>query len=234
MTKTNKFLLVALIATLLGLFLTDQARRKAENETKDIQSQYEFLNQTHKELVNRHGRLIEEQKTAQTTSESQIKDLSAKVFDLTKREERRIKQVEALIRIAQNAGIRDVMIPYKVTDTVQADPSDSLIAKAKVVIPPKQFADSTEHYSINGTVLLEGVRIDSLDIPDSLSLRIAQKKEGLFKPKQQVIQIIHSNPLVKTTGLNSLTLKQKPTAWNRVIKPALGVIAGVLLAKSLR
>lgn len=56
-------------------------------------------------------------------------------------------------------------------------------------------------YNISGTSTQDGITINSLEIPNTLSFVIGKKKG------EYLIEAVNSNPHIKTTGLDSYTLK---------------------------
>jgi hypothetical protein len=104
-----------------------------------------------------------------------------------------------------------------------------------VVIPPRNFADSTKDYKIQGTVNLRNVTINRIELTDTVSFRIGKVKQGkgLFKHKETTIQVIHTNPLIRSEGLSSIILKKKTSAWNKIIKPVLLGAAGIFIGTKL-
>lgn len=185
-------------------------------------------------LLNVNNQIVAEKQVLETTNKEDIKKLSEEVFSLTKREEKRIKEVHALVRAIQNIRVTNTYIPY-IDSTVDKSDSfytnDSLVHKDSVVIPPRTFKNSTKNYVIDGTVLLKGVNINSIYLPDTLSFRIAEQRpkgivNRILKPNETVVQAIHTNKLFETNGLQAITLKQKTNAWNRFIKPGLFMLGG--------
>jgi hypothetical protein len=181
-------------------------------------------------LLNKQGLKVTETKTAETYSAEDIKNLSAEVFNLKKSNERQIKEVAALVRVNQSVKITDSIIKYY---PVEHDPIDTMISINQCVLTPKKFSTENKNYSIAGTVLLDGVKIDSIELNNTVSFRIAEKKKGWFG-RETVVQSINSNPLFNNTGMQSIVLKQKPTAWNSWLKPALGIAAALIIKNSLK
>ena len=84
----------------------------------------------------------------------------------------------------------------------------------------REWAKKDPFYNISGTSTQDGITINSLEIPNTLSFVIGKKKG------EYLIEAVNSNPNIKTTGLDSYTLK--------VPKKRLGlsVFAGYGLGKS--
>jgi len=225
---------------LFALIGVGTCNRQKNDKIEDLEAQLEFSKKETIQFQNKYGEMVAQVEQIATTNEKTIKDLSAKVFNLTASQEATVKKVTDFTRIIQSVSNKNPIV-IRYTDTVEK-PSDfyvgNLVNKDSVVIPPRKFQDSTANYSIAGTVLLEGVTIDKVNFPDTLSTRtILQRPKGLinriFKPNTYQVQSIHTNPLYQTSGIQNITLKEKPNAWNRWIKPALFLGGGVFLGSKI-
>lgn len=236
-------LLIVVILILLGIVCLQQCSIKNKNEQiQDYKAIEQFKDNSIDSLKNKLNQTVTENKIAVAASDEIIKSLSEDVFNLKDKDERRVKEVTALVREVQELKLKPPVIKYR--DTGSNKPpefytNDSLVHKDSVVIPPKSFGDSTQHYVISGTVLLEGVRLDSVVVRDTSSFRfIEQKPKGLLKkltkPNELVIQNIHTNPYIKTIGIQAITVKPKQSTWNKFIKPALFFVAGAVVVNQLR
>jgi hypothetical protein len=226
-----------LIIALLGLFLYVKGcqLKKTQIELTDLKAQNEFLQGSPiQQTTNQSGEIVTQSKVIEAASEATLKKLSDSLFHLKKEEAKRIKTIEELTLMVQKVHVDSVLVPYRDSTS----PDSSLIRKDSVVIPPKAFSDSNKNYQISGTVLLKGVRINSLTLSDSLSQQIVvQRPKGLvnrvFQPNQTLVQTHHTNELFDTQKLTTITLQQRPSAWQRWIKPVLGVAAGLLIGTKL-
>ena len=90
---------------------------------------------------------------------------------------------------------------------------DSL--KVDYVIPGEffniPFDINEQYYSINGRSTNTGLFLDQIRIPNTQSIVIGdKKKKGLFSFKTETrIDVINSNPYVKTTNVDGFVLKQR-------------------------
>lgn len=227
MKTLNQLTAIALLVTLIILFFSVKSCRQNEMIAENWKAQVEYKDTVIRELVNKNGQLVAEKELVQTNSAKDIKALSEKIFLL----EKGIKKVTALVRATQVVKITDTLIVYE-PGQPQA-PDTGMIPAANAIVTPMRFSQITDNYSINGTVEKIGVKINSLILPNTISFRIAEKKEGLFKPRQTVVQAINSNPLFVTKGMQSIVLKPHVSAWNRWIKPVLFTAAGSLITYKL-
>lgn len=220
---------MGLFVAAIALFFSIRQCRNNAIDAENWKGKYTYQNQVIDSFKNNKGIKVVEQKVAETNDKDELKKLSAQLFDLKKGMERKIKEVKALVKANQQVDIVDDTIPYTTDNPVKLEDyytNDTLVHKDSVIIPPRSFAVNDSNYSLHGKVLLTGVMIDSLRLQNTISFRIAEKKTGLFK-RETVAQAINSNPLFHNTGMNSIVLKKKTTAWNKWIKPAL--TAGITL-----
>lgn len=230
----NLLIKVQFIAILLlGVLLFISVRQCNSNDARaeNWQAVAEYKSQKIDSLRNAFNLWVTEQRVAQTNDAAEIKRLSAQLFELDARQERRIKKVEALVSVRQIARITDTLIQFD-RDTVYRA-AGGMIPADSVVIPPRDFKAANAFYSISGTVQLQGVRINDLTLPNTVSFRIADKKVGLFKT-DKVVQVINSNPYFSNTGASSITLKHRVNAWNKWIKPVGAAVLTALLTSQLR
>jgi hypothetical protein len=223
----TKWLLIIVAALIVFLLVTIQTCNSYKNKAGNAEAQYEYLFQKIDSLKNEQGKTIAEQKVAITTSEKVIKDLSAQVFDLRASDAKRVKEVESLVRVIQNFHPDTIFVPYNQTDTVLVKDSGSLHV-------PTAFHSHEKDYQIDGTVYLNGVQIDNILVHDTVSTRIIVQKQGLFKRPKEVLQIIHSNPVVSTYGAQAMILQHPTSKWNKWIKPVLAAALTGFLEYKLR
>lgn len=214
--------LLLLIVVLIGVNSCNRYKRL----TEDLQAQNDYKAQTIASLQNQNGLLVAQQKVVQTNNTADIKRLSAQLFDLKKKDEKKITGLQALITAQQVLTIHDTVIHY--TDSGAAN-KDSLVHAGDVILPGRPFEVSNSYYRVHGKVLLSGVRIDSANFYNQVSFRVGYLSKGIFSAKQLTVQAINSNPLIKFTGMNSIVLKPKTSAWNRWIKPVLFSAAASLV-----
>lgn len=227
MKNINQRLIPYFIIVILLMYCVLSTSTCNSNERAALTAKglYDYEHSTVTKLLNKKGVEVSETKAAETYSKDDIKKLSAEVFDLKNSLERKIKQVDALVRVNQSVKIigKDTIKYYPVV----MDDVDSMVPLNTVVLPPRKFSTENKNYSIAGTVLLSGVKIDSIELNNTVSFRIAEKKNGLFSARETVVQAVNSNPYFTNNGMQSIVLKPKQNAWNKWIKPTL--IAGTAL-----
>lgn len=237
LTISNVKSILLLIAVAI-LLLSIRQCRVNKSTAEDWESKYNYQTQVVDSFKNRNGIVVTEQKVADVNNDAILKKLSTEIFDLKRKNEKLMKQVNVLVSTKQEVSIKDEVIPY---DSIEYEPTikaedyfeDGLISKDSVIIPPLKFSNKTADYSIAGAVLKQGVKIDSLNLKNTISWRIGEKRVGLFK-KETTIQAINSNKYFTNAGMNSIVVKQKTTAWNKWIKPVLFLGAGVFITQKIK
>lgn len=224
-------MVLLLIGFLLGLEV------KKNHDKGKVITQLQLDNQRLDSIKNENGKTIQLQDAIITSNQESLSALTDSIFNLKSKHEKQIKQVIAYYKGVTVTNIDSVLIPY--VDSAQLAHKDSLIQGCREVMKvlldsfifvPRRVEAKTPQYRFAGTVLKEGFRIDSLQIPDTLQLRFVEKKSFLKRPSYQV-QFFHSNPLITNTQANSIIYK--PPKKPRVLEKALLIGAGIFLGSKL-
>lgn len=167
------------------------------NETRSIiqenENTSEFLNDTISYYTNEVGQVVAS-RTALQGEKNALETLLSKQIDSTgqlKRLVKKFRKVDAAGNITQSTLIDTIAIPFEVP------------------VPCKFHRDwekNTEYYSIKGTSDQNGISLNEIKIPNTLSFAIGKKKKGWFS-SEYVIEAVNSNPLVNTLGLDSYSIK---------------------------
>jgi hypothetical protein len=108
----------------------------------------------------------------------------------------------------QYKKLRNVTIMENTTQII----NDS-IAYDTIKIPcdfePFQVRRDSSHYMFAGTVAPDFFRIDSLKIHDEQSLVFGKRKTGFLKRPEYTAEVVHSNPLIRTTNIGTYSIKEK-------------------------
>lgn len=220
---------------LLLLFLVFTCGHQ-NNENADLQTRLNASLDRTKQLENQKGQLVAQNSVIFTSDQKQLKALTDSVFSLKDREGRLIKAVESYTQIIQSVNFKGKSAAFDDRPHVN-EKGDTVFleqpADPNLVRVPRPFSYSDSSISFAGKVRKTDVLIDSLKIPNVLSLRTVETKTGLFKRTTQV-QAVNSNPAFVNSKIATIQVKHKPTAWNRWIKPALFAGAGVFIGKQLK
>lgn len=127
-----------------------------------------------------------------------------------------IKKPEVIIQFKERIVLKEVEIRF--TDSIPCDP---------FFMP---FRKSEPFYLISGSVKNNGITLDSIYMPNSQSVVLGTKKNGLFKKNDHIVTVQNTNPYITTTGITSYTIKDRKkwfqTGW---FKFGAGVVGGLTL-----
>lgn len=238
-----------IVIVLLGLYCILSTYRCNQRDGQITQLQLE--KQTLDSMKNELGQVVLTQEAIVTNNKQAIKDLTDSLFNLTKAQERRIKDVIAYYKGITKTVIKEVKVPY-IDTAYKKDWEDSVKRKCSQVIDfyernyikvPRTAKDTTHvDYQATLTAKMDGIYIDSLFIPDSQYIRFATIKGGilkkdasgkrhLFTKRSIQVQVIHTNKLITVTGQNSAIYIEPKKA--RILEKALLIGAGVFLGTKI-
>lgn len=187
-------------------------------------------NQKFEKIVNSQDDSIVKQRAIIIKDKEQLKTFTDSIFNL----KQKVKAVTAFYKETTKTVWDTVYIPYDSTPTIpQVQYGDTITKEIKNYIDssikvPNKFSKDSSLFSIKGEVTKQGVRIDSLNIPDTFNLRIVETKGKLFKPSFVEFQSFHTNKLVQVTGVNSIMYKlPKKTFWQVVLDKLIWVGVGI-------
>lgn len=190
----------------------------------------ELNNQKYEKIVNTLEDTILKQRAIIIKDKEQLKTFTDSIFNL----KQKVKAVTAFYKETTKTVWDTVYIPYDSTPTIpQVQYGDTITKEIKNYIDssikvPNKFSKDSSLFSIKGEVTKQGVRIDSLNIPDTFNLRIVETKGKLFKPSFVEFQSFHTNKLVQVTGVNSIMYKlPKKTFWQVVLDKLIWVGVGI-------
>ena len=130
----------------------------------------------------------------------------------------KLKRVKNQLNYKTTIELDSVFIPF--TDTIL-----SLDSNFKTF-----FSLKNEHYLISGFSEAKGVLINSLSLPNKMTITIGSKKQGLFKKALPIVKIDNSNPYIVNNSLSNITIKNDLKWYEKKSNCLLvGVISGVAL-----
>ena len=180
-----------LVIILLILFSLKQCQTNREL-LESQKSQKEFLEDSISYYVNKHGQQVAEKRALEGEKEN-LDLLLSKQIDSTRQLKKlvdKFRKVKAAGNVTTVTQIDSVFIPYSGLKSS----------------PEHDFRFSTRYFALSGRDQINGVEIHSLTVPNTLSFAIGNKKTGLFQSEHR-IEVVNSNPHVKTVGLDSYTYK---------------------------
>ncbi len=254
---TTKNIIVA--AIIIGLIITLlQVDSCYNNKFKSQQGKYDSIalaNQKYVQVINKQGEIITKQEVIIVTKQKDIKSLTLETFDLKKKDEKRIKQIDALLKIKTSTRVDSIEVAYVDLEERKRF-SDSLEKTCEEVIayydsnylkvPRVVKVDSVENkdFQFAGTIKKDKFVIDSVVFPNVQDIAIVETKGGLFRrdingkvkfytPRKLEIMVKNTNKFVNTKGMTSLVYQPKVGGrWlERLITFGAGVAATVLILK---
>jgi len=190
-----------IIGLIIMLMQVDSCRNRDFQAQQNKIDSLTLANQKLVQDTNRLGQVISKQMVITTADQENLKTLTASLFNLMKADEKRIKQVNALIQIASRTGVTERIIPFvdldrqkKFSDSVERACADVIAFYRKNTV---ELTDTTKtgelakHISIDSTqdkffqidadVLKDRFKINKINFPDSQRIAIIVTKGGLFK-----------------------------------------------------
>lgn len=226
LTVKNVVTALIIIGLVIALFQVDSCRNKQFSSQKAELDSLTLVNQQLVQTTNQQGQIISKQTVVITDNQSSLASLTSQVFDLKEREQKRIKQVNALLSITSHTKIDSIKVPY--VDTVKLKKfSDSLERICRVVIDyyensttpvPRHALIDSPYFKFDGTITRSGLTVNSINLPDTQRIAVVETKGGFFRrdingkvrfhiPSKTEIQVLHTNPNIKIDGISSIIYK---------------------------
>lgn len=187
-----------------------------------------LANQKYDSILNKKNETIYVQTAIVTSNQATIKNLTDSIFDLKKKNTRKSDKVQSYVATYTDTELEDYLLGFKDTtefkqfaDSVANQCSEIIsYMKANTLTVPRTIEDSSKDFKFKGTIDKNGFTINKLSFPDSTYIAFIEHKGGLLKrdilgkrhlftKKSVSLEIKHTNPLVKVTGLNSIIYKPK-------------------------
>ena len=186
----KKDIIYIIIIILLGVYSFNQWKAR-KLETKTYASNMEVLNDSISYYKNKQGLWVAEKQVFIGNE----KDLKTIIKTKNKEFQQAIKSFKkpiAATQIKTDAKIDTVFVPYK----VEAPPFSI------------SFNEIKKHYALSGLSTNEGLFIHSISIPNTQSVVIGKKKIGFMKYENR-IEVTNTNPLIKVSGLDGYSYRDK-------------------------
>jgi hypothetical protein len=139
------------------------------------------------------------------------------------------KNIQSSIKVVTQTRLDTIFIAFndtlRITDTIY---------RQGTITYPKHFNLTEKFFFIKGSVLENGIKIDSLILPNTSTIVIGEKKQGLFKKSLPVIEITNTNPYITTNALNNVVIKKEKKIYQKnkfwfSVGTALGIVGTYLL-----
>lgn len=216
LTNTEKILGGVIIAIILFFgFREWQNRNNTDNLVNDI-ANYKDSAQFYSMKVNGMEVDVAFNKSLVLSNKDQLESIIKKNDTLLKMISK-FKNVASTTIINNITNISNDTI--KLTDSIPCDFKAFKVRRDSI------------HYHFLGTISPKYFTIDSLTIPNKQSIVIGKKKLGFLKGTEQRVEIVNSNPLIKTTNIESYVIS-KPKKWYNtdVFKIGASLLGGYIIA----
>lgn len=222
----QNFVIVALILAIV-LLVCGYCEKKGQLTYLEKQfSKFELKKQDFKVIVNKDKeKLIEQEQLILTLQ--QAKNLN--VID-----SKDWKNTQSRIEYVTQTRIDTIFIAF--TDTLRIN--DTIYSKSDFDCL-KHFNLSDKFFYINGNVLENGIKIDSLSFPNIATITIGEKRQGIFKKSLPIVEIKNSNPYIQPISLSNVVINNKKKTYQKksfwfTIGTSLGFLGTLILITSIK
>lgn len=206
----EKIMGIGIIVVVVLFFLREFQNQKLKDDLINDIARYKDSAQYYSIKINGMAVDIAFNKSLQVKNKEQLEALIKKNDTLAK--------IVSKFRTINSTTIIKEVISIK-HDTIKIDNQIPCDFK-----PFKVRKDST-YYNFVGTISPKFFSIDSLAIPNKQSVIIGRRKLGFLKGTEERVEIVNSNPLIKTTNIDNYIIS-KPKKWYQ--KKAFIFAAGML------
>jgi hypothetical protein len=189
------------ILILLALILGSMLLSKCENE-KLLTSNLDTFKVQMESYKLKNGQFVN---TSKTVTYNKVPEKT----ELTKQ----FSKVKTIIKIVEKVRIDTVNVVYH----------DSIPCKFE-----RKGSVITDNYSLDYKSTQKGISILNLSVKDSLEIVTGTKRKWFLGKERQVIDVMHSNKLVETTGIQHLEIKPKKRFYETTLfQVGIGILIGV-------
>ena len=195
-TKGEKIMGIGIISLLIIFFFRECSNQNDKNSLVNDIANYKDSAQFYSIKVNGMAVDVAFNKSLQLENKDQLASLLKKNDTLSKLISK-FKNVSSTTIINNNTTING--------DTMKFTKGDSIPCDFKAF---KVRRDSI-HYHFVGTIAKNFFSIDSLNVPNKQSIIIGKKKLGFLKGTEERVEIVNSNPLIKTNKIENYIINKK-------------------------
>jgi hypothetical protein len=222
----QNFVIVALILAIV-LLVCGYCEKKGQLTYLEKQfSKFELKKQDFKVIVNKNKeKLIQQEQLILTLQ--QAKNLN--VID-----SKDWKNTQSRVEFVTQTRIDTIFIAFNdtlgINDTINSKSNFDCL---------KHFNLSDKFFYINGNVLENGIKIDSLSFPNIATITIGEKRQGIFRKSLPIVEIKNSNPYIKTIDLSNVVINNKKKTYQKnsfwfTIGTSLGFLGTLILITSIQ
>jgi cell division protein FtsL len=168
----------------------------------DLQQQNTYFKST----IDKNGREMVEQR-------QQILSLKVALKNNLLEKEKYMKSISSQTKVGTITKIEKVFVPYEVEKKIFVD-TNTFDTTYYVKTPiPVSWKDSWNFFG--GVVKHDGFHIDSFGSENKMRITIGEKKRGMFRKAEPIVEIKNENPKTRVTAMTNITIKQKPPFYQR-------------------
>lgn len=233
--KFNLFLIGVIMLLLLTNFIKSKENNSLEANVAELVLEKQELEDS---INNRDNKIIKLQEAVVFENEAGKKALSKyadSVFNLRKQDEKKYRTTLAYYQTYINTYIPDtIYVDYRDTSSTPNLDTAGLPEGIKEYVNnsvpvPRQFEKKEKYFEMEGIVGKNQVSITHLSLPDTLSGRFIEKKNGLFKAKTIEYQTFNTNPYIKIENSKSAIHKEKNDFLSKIIIASVFLLLGILI-----
>jgi hypothetical protein len=227
-----------IVLFLLSLFTCNRQRGALSDLRLDLDS----VARQARQFENEKGQVITENKVLKAESGRQLKELTDTIFNLKRRDEKRVKTINSYARIIQEYNSGPKFAPFiedagdftrladkDSTQTAGPGPRDSNYIRV-----PKPFMYWDSLTTIRGRVTRVGVWLDSMSVQNTVHFRTLTEKTGFLNMgRKSTLQVLNTNPAITTIGATAIQVPNGPNWWHRWGKPAAFAILGGIVGHQI-
>lgn len=190
--------IIVMMLLLVGSWATANRRKVMELYQKISEKEQEF-----KVYQQMNGGVValQEQKILELTKENM--SLVKTVNDF--------KNIKSQVKIYTNTVIKEVKVPYAV-EVIKYIDTHTNDVYVKLPLPLER---NDSFFSIKATVGVDGLEIDSLSLPNELTITTGKMKRGFFKKDKYMVEVASSNPYVEIKKLNNVEFTPKKPFYKK-------------------
>ena len=222
----QNLVIVALILIVVLMVCGYCQKREQLTYLEEQFSKFELKKQDFKVIVNKNKEKIIEQEQLILTLQQ------AKNLNLINSKD--WKNTKSRIEFVTQTRIDTIFIAFNDTFRI----NDTIYSKSDFECL-KHFNLNDKFFYINGNVLENGIKIDSLSFPNIATITIGEKRQGIFRKSLPIVEIKNSNPYIKTIDLSNVVINNKKKTYQKnsfwfTIGTSLGFLGTLILITSIK
>lgn len=197
MFERDKYYII-IIAVIVVIFLLREGCSRQNNDKliSDI-ANYKTEAQTYKTKL---GLEVSTNKALVLQTQDQLKTLLAS-NDTLKDWINKFKKIRGGVVVRETTIVREVAVPFE--------------TKIPCDFKPFKANKITKDFMFYSTIANTGLTIDSVKIPNEARIVIGERKDGFFKPKKMVVDVVNSNQYVKTSNISGYVYEPQKKFYER-------------------